>query len=61
MGDIVFIDVAQKRRDDRLQDLWNAFNSAREKAQAPTGTFNDGVAAGKAWAAWLDAWRAVYA
>lgn len=58
MGELLFIDVAQKRRDDRLQSLWDAYNAARGKAQT-SGDITDGIAAGKAWAAWLDAFRAV--
>jgi hypothetical protein len=58
MGELLFIDVAQKRRDERLQALWDAYNAARERAQA-SGEITDGILAGKAWAAWLDAFRAV--
>lgn len=57
MGELLFIDVAQKRRDDRLQELWDAYNAARDKAQS-SGDILDGIRAGKAWAAWLDAFRA---
>jgi hypothetical protein len=58
MGELLFIDVAQRRRDDRLQSLWDAYNAAREQAQR-SGDILDGIKAGKAWAAWLDAFRAV--
>lgn len=53
MGDIVFIDTAQRQRNDRLQALWQAYLDARAKADA-TGDILDGIAAGKAWAAWVE-------
>ncbi len=34
MGELLFIDVAQKRRDERLQSLWDAYRAAQQKAQA---------------------------
>lgn len=58
MGELVFIDVAQKRRDDRLQSLWDAYLAARRQAET-SANIDDGIRAGKAWAAWLDAFRAV--
>lgn len=58
MGDVLFLDVAQRQRDQRLHDLWDAYNAARVVAQA-SGDIMDGIRAGKAWAAWLDAFRAV--
>lgn len=59
MGDLLFLDVSKGKRDDRLQGLWDAYLSARKRAEA-SDDINDGIAAGKAWAAWLDAFRAVY-
>ncbi|HWU19364.1 MAG TPA: hypothetical protein VN155_16910 [Devosia sp.] len=53
MGDILFIDVAQRKKNDRLQALWQAYLEARAKADA-TGNIADGIAAGKAWAAWVE-------
>ena len=60
MGDVLLFDAAQRERDDRLNALWSAYNEARGKAQA-SGDISDGIRAGKAWAAWLDAFRAVSA
>lgn len=60
MGELLFIDVAQRKRDERTQDLWNAYLAARDKAEASRNV-QDGIAAGKAWAAWLDHFRAVSA
>lgn len=53
MGDIVFLDVGKRQKDDRLQALWKAYLDARTKADA-TGDISDGIAAGKAWAAWVE-------
>lgn len=58
MGELLFIDVAQKRRDGRLQDLWDAYLAARRAAET-SRDIEDGIKAGKAWAAWVDAFRAV--
>lgn len=59
MSQVVQLDVARVERDGKLQALWSAYNAARAKAQS-SGRIEDGIAAGKAWAAWLDAFRAVY-
>ena len=53
MGDIVFLDIAQRKKDDRLQALWQAYLDARDKADL-TRDVKDGIAAGKAWAAWVE-------
>ncbi len=53
MGDLLFLDVAQRKKDDRLQALWQVYLDARAKADA-TGNIADGIAAGKAWAAWVE-------
>lgn len=58
MGDLVFIDAVQKRRNDGLDALWAAYLDARAKAES-SADIQDGIAAGKAWAAWLDAFRTV--
>lgn len=58
MGDLLFIDVAQRKRDERLQDLWDSYRAARDRAEG-SNNIADGIRAGKAWAAWLDAFRAV--
>lgn len=60
MGDLLFLDAAQRKRDDRTQDLWSAYLAARDKAEQSRDV-HDGIAAGKAWAAWLDHFRAVSA
>lgn len=53
MGDIVFLDIGKRSKDDRLQALWKAYLEAKARADA-TGDINDGIAAGKAWAAWVE-------
>jgi hypothetical protein len=60
MGDLVYIDTVRQRRDDSLQSLWDSYRAAQDRAQK-SGDIADGIAAGKAWAAWLDAFRAVSA
>lgn len=52
MGDLVFLDTGKRAKDDRIQALWQAYIDARAKADA-SGDINDGIAAGKAWAAWV--------
>lgn len=44
--------------DERMQALWQAFLEARGKALA-SGRIEDGISAGKAWAAWLDVFAPV--
>lgn len=58
MGELIFIDIAQKRRNETLDQLWSAYTAARAQAEK-TQEICDGIAAGRAWAAWLDAFRAV--
>lgn len=58
MGDVVLLAAIQHKRDQRTEDLWAAYLAAQDKAKA-SGDINDGIAAGKAWAAWLDHFRAV--
>jgi hypothetical protein len=53
MGDLVFLDVNKRVKDDRLQALWQAYLDARDKADR-TRDVADGIAAGKAWAAWVE-------
>lgn len=60
MGDIVSLESAQQQRLDRVQKLWAAYTAAREEAER-TKDINDGIRAGKAWAAWLDHFRVVSA
>lgn len=60
MGDLVVLDMAKRQRDQRADDLWEAYRLAALKAQA-TLDMEDGFAAGRAWRAWLDHFRAVNA
>lgn len=53
MGELVFIDVAAKRRDVNVQDAWDRYVTARDIAER-TRDIQDGIAAGKAWRLWLD-------
>lgn len=53
MGDLVFLDIGNRSKNDRLQALWKAYLEAKARADA-TGDINDGIAAGKAWAAWVE-------
>lgn len=53
MGEVVFIDVAQKKKAVTLQAAWEAYVSAHRLSQE-TLNFQDGVAAGKAYKAFLD-------
>lgn len=52
MGDLVFLDIEKRSKDERLQTLWSAYLDARAKAET-SGRVEDGIAAGKAWAAWV--------
>lgn len=58
MGDVVLLAAVQHKREQRTEDLWALYVAAQEKAKA-SGIISDGIAAGKAWAAWLDHFRAV--
>lgn len=53
MGDLVFLNIDKRQKDDRLQALWQAYLDARDKADR-TRDVADGIAAGKAWAAWVE-------
>ena len=44
--------AAPVRLKTRIDSLWDAYTAAAAKAQA-TGDINDGIAAGRAWRAWL--------
>lgn len=57
MGDVLFLNEAKGKRE-RLQSLWEAYLAARMDAEK-TGDIADGIRAGKAWAAWLDAFSSV--
>lgn len=60
MGDVLILQVVQRQREGAAQDLWEAYLAARDKAEK-SRDIADGMAAGKAWAAWLDHFRAVTA
>lgn len=53
MGELLFLDVAQRKKDERLQALWQVYLEARAKADA-SKDIADGIAAGRAWAAWVE-------
>lgn len=53
MGDLVFIDVAKKRRNLTVQEAWEEYLAAKDRADA-TRAIEDGIRAGKAWGVWLE-------
>lgn len=53
MGQLVFIDVAKRQKDQSVQAAWDAYVVARERAEKSSDVM-DGVAAGKAWRDFLD-------
>lgn len=53
MGDLVFIDAARRKRAVTVQEAWDAYIAAQDRAKE-TRDLEDGIAAGKAWARWLD-------
>ncbi len=58
MGDLVVLDMTKRRRDERADDLWEEFRQAAIKAQSSLD-IEDGLAAGRAWKAWLERFHAV--
>lgn len=60
MGDILVLDTAHRKLGDLTTLLWHAYLTARDKAEKSRDVA-DGIAAGKAWAAWLDHVRATCA
>lgn len=60
MGEMILIEVGRRRRDDRIEGLWDAYLAARDRAEHSRDV-KDGIAAGKAWAAFLDQFREVSA
>ena len=52
MGDVIDLNNAADPSRDRVQTLFWAYRSAHEKAQR-TQDIADGIAAGRAWAAFL--------
>lgn len=53
MGELVFIDVAQRKKNLTVQEAWDAYLAAREVAEKSRDIV-DGIAAGKAWRQWLE-------
>lgn len=53
MGNVIHIEEASRRRDERIEGLWQAYLAARDRAETSRDV-KDGVAAGKAWAAFLN-------
>lgn len=53
VGQLVFIDVAKRQKDQSVQAAWDAYVVARERAEKSNDVM-DGVAAGKAWRDFLD-------
>ena len=60
MGNIISIEDGMRRRDERIEGLWHAYLAARDQAEQSRDV-RDGIAAGKAWAAFLDQFRAASA
>lgn len=58
MGELVFIDVATKRRDVTVQEAWDRYLAARDRADE-TRHLEDGIAAGKAWREWVELFAGV--
>ena len=53
MGDLIALDHAKHRVNPRAQELWEAYRRAAAKAQE-TRNIDDGIAAGLAWAEWVE-------
>lgn len=53
MGEVVFIDVAKKAKSETVQQAWDAYLLARAHAEKSID-ITDGIAAGKAWARFLE-------
>ncbi len=53
MGEVFFIDVAKRQKDQTVQAAWDAYVVARDKAER-SNDVADGIAAGKAWREFLD-------
>lgn len=60
VANVIKIADAIRRRDERIEGLWKAYLVARDQAEHSRDV-RDGIAAGKAWAAFLDQFRAVSA
>jgi hypothetical protein len=52
MDDSVILDGEENQRKAKLQELWKAYLEAKDRAEV-SRDLSDGIAAGKAWAAWV--------
>lgn len=52
-GKLILIDDARKDRDLTVAETWDAYVAARELADR-TKKIEDGIAASKAWRAWVE-------
>jgi hypothetical protein len=53
MDDSVILDGDEEQRQAKLQQLWKAYLEAKDRAET-SRELDDGIAAGKAWAAWVE-------
>jgi hypothetical protein len=53
MDDIVILDDDADLRKAKLLELWKAYLEAKDRAEM-SRDMSDGIAAGKAWAAWVE-------
>jgi hypothetical protein len=53
MGELIVLAAGKHQNTDRLNELWNAYVVAREKAEKSRDIM-DGIAAGAIWAQWLN-------
>lgn len=56
MGDLIELKFKQRQSEEYRNDLWQAYCEAARKAQS-SRDIQDGIAAGRAWAAWLASFR----
>jgi hypothetical protein len=52
VGELIVIEDKRRERDLTVQEAWDAYVAADEKAKT-SHDIRDGIAAGKAWARWL--------
>jgi hypothetical protein len=53
MDGSVILDGEEEQRQAKLQELWKAYLEAKDRAEV-SRELDDGIAAGKAWAAWVE-------
>jgi len=53
MDDSVILDDEAEARKKKLHELWKAYLEAKDRAEM-SRDMSDGIAAGKAWAAWVE-------